>query len=61
MWCIGHMIRVADRRPVLTLLSSGDDRKLLVWQPETDDRGASPTTYAAEPAGVTLDVKPSDP
>ena len=29
-WCIGHMVR-DDRRPMLTLLSRGDDRKLLVW------------------------------
>ena len=30
-WCIGHMVR-DDRSPVVTLLSRGDDRELLVWQ-----------------------------
>jgi hypothetical protein len=30
-WCVGHMMRVTDRHPVLTLVSRGDDRKLLVW------------------------------
>jgi hypothetical protein len=30
-WCIGHMVKVPDRCPVLALLSRSDDRKLLVW------------------------------
>jgi hypothetical protein len=29
-WCIGHTVR-DDRRPALTLLSRGDDRKFIVW------------------------------
>ena len=30
-WCVGHVVRECDLRPVLTLLSRSDDRKLLVW------------------------------
>jgi hypothetical protein len=30
-WCIGHMVSDTDGRPVLTLLSKGDDRRLLTW------------------------------
>jgi hypothetical protein len=30
-WCVGHMMREADLRRVLTLLSRGEDRRLLVW------------------------------
>jgi hypothetical protein len=30
-WCIGHMVRDTDRRPMLTLLFGGEGRKLLVW------------------------------
>jgi hypothetical protein len=30
-WCVSHMVREADLRPVLTLLLRDDDRRLLVW------------------------------
>jgi hypothetical protein len=29
-WCIDHMVS-DDRRPVLTVLSKDDDRRLLIW------------------------------
>jgi hypothetical protein len=29
--CVGHLVREADLRPVLTLLPRGDNRGLLVW------------------------------
>jgi hypothetical protein len=30
-WCVGHVVRESDLRAALTLLSKGDDRRLLVW------------------------------
>jgi hypothetical protein len=30
-WCVGHMVREADLRPVVALLLQSENRKLLVW------------------------------